>query len=205
MTYSSWMFFLGILLIAICSDLLIPVVLGRYYPGYNHLVDTISTLGTPGSPVQRYACMTLIGVGILLLLFTYGQARAFHSMTWCHILFILGTSLFGIGTVLAGICPETQPGTPETAPGKIHGIASGIGFLFLIFNPLWALWIQEFSKLRFVNGLLFPPAIMTFVLFLVSEHRTTGMLRYTGLFQRLNLLILYGHLFFNYLWQMKKL
>jgi len=54
------------------------------------------------------------------------------------------------------------------------------------------------------NGLLFALAIMTFVLFLVSEHRTTGILSYTGLFQRLNLAILYGHLFFNYLWQTKK-
>jgi hypothetical protein len=204
MTHSSWMFFLGVLLIAICSDLFIPVVLGRYYPGYNHLVDTISALCAAGSPVQRYACMTLVGVGILLILFTYGQARAFHSLNWCHILFLFGIALFGIGTVLAGIFPESPPGTPETISGKIHGIASGIGFLFLIFNPLWALWIQEFSRLRFANGLLFPLAIITFVLFLVSENRVTGILSYTGLFQRLNLAILYGHLFFNYLWQTKK-
>jgi hypothetical protein len=58
----------------------------------------------------------------------------------------------------------------ESAPGKIHGIASGIGFLFLMFNPFWALWIQEFSRLRFVNGLVFPLAIMTLVLFPVSEQ-----------------------------------
>jgi len=89
------MFFLGILLIAICSDLFIPVLLGRYYPGYNHLVDTISTLGVPGSFAQSSARMTLIGVGILLILFTYGQARAFHCLNWCHILFLLGIALFG--------------------------------------------------------------------------------------------------------------
>jgi hypothetical protein len=41
MTHAYRIFFLGILLLAICSDLFIPVVLGRSYPGYNHLVDTI--------------------------------------------------------------------------------------------------------------------------------------------------------------------
>lgn len=204
MTHAFWVFFLGILLLATCSDLFIPLVLGHSYPGYNHLVDTISTLGMPGSPVQIYGCMTLIGVGILLTFFTYGQARLFHHMTWPHILFLLGIALFGIGTVLAGIFPETPQGMPETASGKIHGIASGIGFLFLILNPLWALWIQEFSRLRFVNGVLFPLAIVSFVLFLVSEHGTTGILHYTGLFQRLNLLLLYGHLILNYLWQTRK-
>jgi len=41
MTHAFWVFFLGILLLATCSDLFIPLVLGHSYPGYNHLVDTI--------------------------------------------------------------------------------------------------------------------------------------------------------------------
>lgn len=204
MTQFSWLFFLGILLIAICSDLFVPVVLGRYYPGYRQLVDTISTLGMPGSPIQKYACITLVGVGILLVFFTYGQALAFRFRTGFHSLYLLGIALFGVGTVLAGIFPETSLGTPETLSGKIHGIASGIGFLFLILNPLWALWIEEFSRFRFVNGVLFALAIVTFILFLASKHYPSGFLHYTGLFQRLNLLVLYGHLFMNYIWQIKK-
>lgn len=179
-------------------------MLGKYYSGYNHFVDTISRLGTAGSPVQKYACITLVSVGILLIFFMYGQALAFHSIAWCHILYLLGIALFGVGAVLAGIFPESPPGTPENLSGKIHGIASGIGFLFLILNPLWALWIKEFSKLRFVNGVLFPLALISFTLFLASRHYATGFFRYTGLFQRINLLILYGHLFSNFFWQMKK-
>jgi len=34
---------------------------------------------------------------------------------------------------LAGIFPEDPEGITETISGKIHGIASGLGFLF--FNP----------------------------------------------------------------------
>jgi hypothetical membrane protein len=205
MTDMQWKLFLGILLLATVSDLFIPVVLARFYPGYNHLVDTISTLGMPGSPVQTYECATLIGVGLLLTSFAFGQARAFHHITWCHGLFVVGIALFGIGTVVAGIFPESPPEIPETASGKIHGIASGIGFLFLMLNPLWALLIKEFSRLRFVNGVVFPLAFVSFALFLLSEQRTTGILQYTGMFQRLNLLLLYGHLIVNFFWQTREL
>jgi len=47
---------------------------------------------------------------------------------------------------------------------------------------------------------LFVLAVLTFVLFLTSENIDSGILQYTGLFQRLNLIILYGHLILNYIW-----
>lgn len=193
--------FLIILVAAICADLLIPVVLATRYPGYNHFRDTISTLGTPDSPVQKYQCVTLIAVGSLLLIFAVGQALSFQMIRWSHVLFLLGIILFGVGSILAGIFPEDPFGVEETISGKIHGIASGLGFLFLILNPLWALWIDEFAKLKLVNVVIFPLAILSFVAFLLSEGRTTGILQFTGLFQRLNLCILYGHLLLNFLWQ----
>jgi len=101
---------------------------------------------------------------------------------------------------LAGIFPEDPKGISETISGKIHGIASGIGFIFLILNPLWAIWIAEFKNLRSVNITLFILAILTFILFVTSENINNGILQYTGLFQRLNLIILYGHLILNYIW-----
>lgn len=197
--------FLVILLTATCADLLIPVILGTQYPGYHHARDTISTLGTPGSPVQGYQCATLILVGSLFLVFAVGQALSFGVIRWSHIFFLLGIVLFGLGSILAGIFPETPAGIEETMSGKIHGIASGVGFLFLILNPLWAVWIEEFARLKILNAVIFPFAMLTFVAFLLSESRTTGILQYTGLFQRLNLCILYGHLILNFLWQRKGL
>ena len=101
---------------------------------------------------------------------------------------------------MAGIFPEDPKGISETISGKIHGIASGIGFIFLILNPLWAIWIAEFRDLRYVNMMLFVLAVLTFILFMISENIDSDILRYTGLFQRLNLTILYGHLIFNYIW-----
>ena len=195
--------FLIILLAAACADLLIPVILATRYPDYNHFRDTISTLGTPGSPVQKYQCATLILVGSLFLVFAVGQALSFQTIRWSHILFLLGIILFGVGSILAGIFPEDPSGVEETMSGKIHGIASGLGFLFLILNPLWALWIDEFARLKPVNAVMFPLAILSFAAFLLSGSRTTGIFQYTGFFQRLNLCILYGNLILNFLWQQK--
>ena len=192
--------FLVILLLAALGDLFIPMIIGNKYPGYNHLVDTISTLGTNKSPVQKFQCINLIAVGILFIIFSVGQGLAFTQIKQPHRLFILGIVLFGIGTILAGIFPEDPKDITETVSGKIHGIASGIGFIFLILNPLWAIWIAEFKDLRQVNMMLFVLAVLTFVLFLISENINSGFLKYTGLFQRLNLIILYGHLILNYIW-----
>lgn len=101
---------------------------------------------------------------------------------------------------MAGIFPEDPKGIGETISGKIHGITSGIGFILLILNPLWAIWIAEFKDLRYMNITLFILAILTFILFMISENINSGIFQYTGLFQRLNLIILYGHLILNYIW-----
>ena len=200
---SQSIIFLVILLLATLGDLFIPIIIGIKYPGYNHLVDTISTLGINKSPVQKFQCINLIVVGILFIVFSVGQGLSFTQIKWCHTLFILGIILFGVGTILAGIFPEDPKGISETISGKIHGIASGIGFIFLILNPLWAIWIAEFKDLRQVNMMLFVLAVLTFVLFLISENINSGFLKYTGLFQRLNLVILYGHLILNYIWNIR--
>jgi len=192
--------FLVILLLATLGDLLVPIIIGIEYPGYNHLVDTISTLGTNNSPVQKFQCINLITVGILFITFSVGQGLAFTQIKWCHRLFVLGIVLFGVRTILAGIFPEDPKDIAETVSGKIHGIASGIGFIFLILNPLWAIWIAEFKDLRYINMTLFVLAVLTFILFMISENISSGILKYTGLFQRLNLIILYGHLILNYIW-----
>lgn len=70
----QWYGFLIVLLAAICADLVIPLFLGTRYPGYHHFRDTISTLGTTGSPVQKYQCATLILVGSLWIVFAVGKA-----------------------------------------------------------------------------------------------------------------------------------
>jgi len=194
---------LTILLIATASDLLVPIIISTKYPGYNILFDTISTLGTSKSPVQKYECINLIVVGIFFIIFAIGQWLFFNQKIWAHHWFTIGILIFGIGCILAGLFPEDPAGVTETISGKIHGIASGLGFIFLILTLLFSIWISEFKDLRNINLILFIFSILTFVLFLLSENKNTGILKYTGLYQRINLLILYGSVIMNSVWMKK--
>lgn len=191
-------FLFSILLIASLSDLLVPVVIGTRYSGYNHFIHTISTLGTKNSPVQIYQCLNLLLVGMLFITFSMGQYFLFRQKTWAHNWYTIGIIFFAVGCILAGIFPEDTKGSPETVNGKIHGIASGIGFILLIMNPLWACWMNELYEYKTVNLIMFILALLTFLLFILSENRTSGCLKFTGLFQRINLVILYGTLVINY-------
>lgn len=193
-------FLLVILLIAAAGDLLVPIIISTRYPGYNHLLDTISTLGTPGSPVRKYECINLIIIGILFIIFSIGQWLFFNQKIWAHHWFTIGIFIFGVGCIFAGLFPEDPAGAAETISGKIHGIASGLGFIFLILTPLFSIWISEFKDLKNINLILFILSILTFALFLLSENRNTGILKYTGLYQRINLLILYGSVIMNSFW-----
>lgn len=51
MTFKDMMFL--ILIVTVLADLLILVILGFKYPGYNHFYNTISTLGTNESQANR--------------------------------------------------------------------------------------------------------------------------------------------------------
>ena len=187
-----------ILITASLIDLLVPVIIGFRYPDYNHLVQTISTLGTYKSPVKKYESTNLKIVGTLFIVFSILQYIIINENTWAYNWYTAGIIVYGVGCILAGFFSEDEKNTPETLSGKIHGISSGIGFIFLILNPLWALWINQFRNLITINLILFILGIITFVLFLLSESKINGILKYTGLFQRLNLIILYLVLILNY-------
>ena len=188
-----------ILLFAIVIDLIVPLILGNFYPNYNHLTDTVSILGSDISPVKQWESMTLICVGILFCLFGYGQLGKFHNKGKYEKLYVTGIFLFGIGSILAGIFPEDFKGMEkETVSGKIHGIASFIGFIFLILCPFWATRIKQIKTSNRLNYLLFILALVSFFLFLYSENIEFGFFKYTGLLQRTNLLILYFSMVINY-------
>ena len=186
--------------IAMAGDFVVPAILGRWYPGYSNVRHTISELGTERSPVKRQAAAWLVLLGLLFVCFGVGQAIQFTRFTPLHLLYVLGIVAFGLGAgILAGVFPEDAPGVEETASGKIHGICAGLGFVLLILNPLWALGIEQFDGWEWVNLGFFVLAVVTFALFLASEKRDRGPLGYSGLWQRLNLLMIYSPLLLNYI------
>jgi hypothetical protein len=187
---------LGVL--AMVGDFVIPLILGRRYPGYSHLRDTISTLGTDESPVKRQLSVWLIFLGACFLVFTAGQGTQFHPFTWRHWLYLMGIVAFGLGSgMVAGVFPEDAPGTPETIFGKIHGIGAGVGFILLLLAPVWARGMAECSAVRVWNTLGFSIALVAFTLFLVSGKGSGFLAQWTGLWQRLYLAVIYIVLVMN--------
>lgn len=187
--------FLLIGLIAVIGDFIVPCFLGKKYPRYNNLKDTISTLGTKNSPVKKQLSYWLITNGSLLLIFSIGHLSIFPIFSWKHVLYLLGIVIFGVGSILAGIFPEDPKESKETIFGKIHGISSGLGFIFLIFNTMWMFLIIEDNYIKIFNISFFILGLITFILFIIS-HKRDGL---TGLWQRINLATLYVPLIINYI------
>ena len=200
---TTYHIFLIILIVASLLDLLIPLFLGFKYPNYNHFYDTISTLGTNISPVKKWEGLNLILVGILFIAFAFGQRFEFSNNGSIYDLYLMGIVVFGIGCILAGIFPEDPKGIDETLSGKIHGISSGFGFIFLILCPFWAIFIEEYTSNKILNIVLLILSLLAFILFLISEKSENGIFKYTGLFQRLNLIFLYSCLIINYITLLK--
>jgi hypothetical protein len=200
---TTYHIFLIILIVASLFDLLIPLFLGFKYPNYNHFYDTISTLGTNISPVKKWEGLNLILVGILFIVFAFGQRFEFSNNGLIYDLYLMGIVVFGIGCILAGIFPEDPKGIDETLSGKIHGISSGFGFIFLILCPFWAIFIEEYTSNKILNIVLLILSLLAFILFLISEKSENGIFKYTGLFQRLNLIFLYSCLIINYITLLK--
>lgn len=197
--------FLTVLVVAALSDLIVPIFIGTKYSGYNHFYDTISTLGTNNSPVKEWEGLNLMFVGVLLIVFAFGQRLEFKNTGWSYNWYFIGIVAFGIGSILAGIFSEDPKGVEETVDGKIHGISSGIGFILLILCPLWALFIRELNSHTALNVFFLIGGISTFILFLLSENVEDGILKYTGLYQRVNLVLLYSALIVNYTFLTKRI
>ena len=184
--------------LAMIGDFLVPALLAMRYPGYNHLRDTISTLGTIESPVRSLTSMWLVGLGVCFLIFAAAQASQFQLFTWRHVLYLAGIVGFGIGAgIIAGFFPEDPLGSAETFSGKVHGIGAGLGSILLLLTPLWSLGMSELAQVKTFNTLGFAVVIVTFTLFLVSGRGGLSFVVLTGLWQRLYLSAVYSTLLMN--------
>jgi len=96
-------FLFCVLLLAVLFDLINPLFIARGHPGYNHLIHTVSELGTRESPVMNKERLNLAAIGILFCLFAVGEACLFRDNTVFHIIYSIGILVFGIGSVISGI------------------------------------------------------------------------------------------------------
>ena len=189
---------LVMMIVAAVFDLGLPLVISNKYKNYSHLRHTISSLGTACSPVSKFQNINLIIVGVLIVGFDVGEYIVFSQVSFVEVIYSLGIMVYAVGCIVAGVFPADEDRGNESLVSKIHGIASGIGFLALIFCPLVAIWGEQFTNSWVYNCALFIAGVISFVLFVISERYETGLLSFTGLFQRINLVILYFAVIINF-------
>ena len=187
-------------MIAFAGDFLVTIVLGFFYPHYNHLQLVMSELGTSQSPVAFWVGLWWVVFGILVVAFAVGLAAAFGSGSRWGLIAASLIALFGLGAgVAAGVFPMDSAGEETTIAGGLHDALAGMGFCAIALVPLvslavfrrkGALAMAWFSIGAFALGLA------VFVLFIISEDApsSAGILSYVGLWQRLFLLIHYTYL-----------
>lgn len=186
------------LLIAVVGEMIVPLILAPFYKGYSYTTMAISTLGNGNSPVRLAFNLWMLLAGILLLLAIPAIHNSYVLISRpLTIISVAILSIFAIGACIF-TCFFSVGETKEmvTTASKIHGAGSAIGFMSLLFMPLF-LSILSFKVNDKLTGSLsavsFVFALLFFVLFIMadkSQFQDTIVAK-EGLWQRLNLLFMY--------------
>jgi hypothetical protein len=187
-------------LVAFVGDFLVTIVLGFFYPNYNHLEMVQSELGTFQSPVAFWIGLWWVIFGILLIALAIGFGATFASGKRTVLIVALLIGLFGLGAgVGAGLFPMDPAGAETSLAGELHDIFAGIGFSVLALVPLVSLAVFPRKRVPGMYWLsigAFVLGVVSLVLFVISEDAISpaGIFVYAGLWQRLFLLIHYTYL-----------
>ncbi len=187
-------------IIACVGEFIALFVFGAYYPGYNHLKDTMSLLGSSVSQVSEEISIWWIIVGILLMFFGIGFKKTFSAKgkyarlaSWSIILYGFGE---GIGS---GVFKADHIANGLSIPAIIHNILGGIGVLAILSLPfVMQKVITKYEMPGFyrMSKIIAITGIITILLFLFrySSNENNFFSIYKGLWQRLFMLNTYIYL-----------
>lgn len=175
--------------ITLFADNLLPIALARFYPKYNGKEMALSVLGSRQSPVKWIYNIWCVFSGAIFCIAPYTlYCKNIGGLTiaiWTLL------AVYGIGCeIISGIFPLNEDRNEQDAITKIHGGASAIGFMALLFVPLLMaiLLVQANSTITGILTLVwFIAAFVFFCFFIMGEKPrfTNTVLRYGGLWQRL--------------------
>lgn len=187
-------------IIACTGEFVVMAIFGAYYPGYNHLKDTMSLLGASVSPVSGIVSMWWVIMGMLLIFFGIGLKKTFSEKggyaefaSWLIILYGIGE---GIGS---GVFKADRIADELTTTAIIHDIFGGVGVTAILLLPvIMQKVITKNEKPGFyrISQIVFITGIMTILLFLFrySSDKNNFFSIYKGVWQRLSVLISYIYL-----------
>lgn len=182
-------------------DLIIPFILGLFYPGYNHLTMMMSLLSSKDSPVYLLynIWMLCLGSGFILvgmhLYCTYKKCGRKRS-----ILFLVITLIYAVFDCYISAFFSLQTDNTQSLSHMLHEYGSSIGCTILVFAGLLAamlLWNQNgfWAKILLICFIL---SMLSFSLFVMGEEQSVSLsgwmriLSLEGLWQRVSLAFMYS-------------
>lgn len=188
----------AIVCIAVCiGEFVALFVLGSFYPGFNHLKDTMSSLGASNSPVSNEISTWWVIMGLLFIFFATGLRKAFSEKglyskiaSWLIILYGFGE---GVGS---GAFKADHIANSLKISAVIHDILGGIGVTAVLILPLIMQKVitkNEMPVFYRLSKIVFIAGIVTVGLFLFrySSDENNFFTLYKGLWQRLFMLNTY--------------
>jgi hypothetical membrane protein len=181
----------AICLVACIGDVVISSTIGFFYPGYSHLRNTLSQLGSSISPVASIMSIWWITLGSLFIVFgvLFGQVikdtKYSKLSTWLII-------AYGVGEgICSGLFPVDYSSNEFNLFSELHIVLSGIGVLAVFLLPivLQRIFTKGFypkfywlSYIAIFMGLFF---IILFSIAKMYDDPNIFISAYKGLWQRL--------------------
>jgi hypothetical protein len=187
-------------IITCIGDFMSIFVFGAFFPGFSHLKDTVSSLGSSISPVSDEISIWWILTGILFIFFATGFKKEFSRKgantkfaSWSIILYGFGE---GIGS---GAFKADHLVNGITTSAIIHNILGGIGLTAILLLPLIMQRVitkNEMQSFHRISKIVFISGIITLLLFLLRYlfNEDNFFTIYKGLWQRLFMLNTYIYL-----------
>jgi hypothetical protein len=179
------------------SDLLVLYLLGKKYPGYNQLTETISSLGATASPVGSIQSAWWVVIGIVFINFAICFKIVFNEFGIKSTIAAWLIALYGLGEGLgSGLFRADHLNNLTTLSATIHNIMGGIGVIAILILPLM---IQKMFKkekrdvLYVFSWVIFVLGILTSFLFLFRYFGDNILSLYKGLWQRMTLIVFYSY------------
>ena len=121
---------------ACIGDILVTVFLGSYYPGYSHLRDTLSQMGSDISPVSQMMSLWWVILGLMFVTFGICFGKSFLNAnryvkiaSWLIILYGVGES------ICSGVFPVNYDEKVFGFISLLHIVLSGLGVLSIMILP----------------------------------------------------------------------
>jgi hypothetical protein len=187
---------ISMLCIAACiADLISLYVLGRKFPGFSQVTDTISLLGSTESPVSNIASAWWIILGIIFIVFAAGFFTEFRVKKCDAMIAGILIAIYGTGEGMgSGLFKITHSMGVINASTIIHDAIGSVGILAIIALPLVIMRVitreENRSFYRF-SAIIFIVGIVSSFFFLLRYSGDGFFNHYKGLWQRITLVNTY--------------